>query len=58
MLMFWSMFYLKTNRIIFLQKKHEVKGLLDRYGEKLIFTIVGAALAVVGQIVVKMYLGK
>ncbi|SDI83547.1 Predicted membrane protein [Paraburkholderia phenazinium] len=58
MLMFWSMFYLKANRVIYLQKKHEVKGLLDRYGEKLVFAIVGAALAVVGQIVVKIYLGK
>ncbi|NPT62298.1 hypothetical protein [Paraburkholderia elongata] len=57
-LMLRSSFYLTTSGVVYLQKKHEVKGWFDRYGEKFVFALLGAVLAVAGQIIVKMYLGK
>lgn len=46
-----SVLYLKRSRGVYLQREHEVQGFWDRYGEKLVFLILGTVLGVVGKVV-------
>jgi hypothetical protein len=53
-----SLYYVKKSGGVYLQKQHEVESFWDKYGEKLVFTIGGVVLGVVGNIVTQKIMGK
>ena len=46
-----SLWYLQRSRGIYLQRQHEIKGIWDRYGEKVILLILGTVLGVIGKLI-------
>lgn len=46
-----AVLYLNRSRGVYLQREHEVQGFWDRYGEKLVFLILGTVLGVIGKVV-------
>ena len=46
-----SLLYLNRSRGVYLQREHEVEGFWDRYGEKLVFVVIGTVLGVIGKVV-------
>ena len=54
----WSLYYRHSSRGVHLRRKHEVLGLWDRYGEKLTFLILGAAVGIGAKWVGDHFLGK
>ncbi|AEJ01480.1 hypothetical protein Nit79A3_1665 [Nitrosomonas sp. Is79A3] len=53
-----SLIYLQTSKGIYLQRQHEVKGIWDRYGEKVILLILGTVLGVFGKVISDKLLGQ
>lgn len=51
LLSFLSVLYLNRSRGIYLQREHEVQGFWDRYGEKLVFLVLGTIIGVIGKVV-------
>ena len=46
-----SVLYLNRSRGVYLQREHEVQGFWERYGEKLVFVVLGTVLGVIGKVV-------
>ncbi|HAF43828.1 MAG TPA: hypothetical protein DCK83_02510 [Gallionellaceae bacterium] len=46
-----SLLYLYKSKGVYLQRAHEVEGVWDRYGEKVIMLIIGTLLGVAGKVI-------
>lgn len=53
-----SLYYVKSNGGVYLQKEHEVPSLWDRYGEKTVTLIAGAVIGAIVTAVSQKLLGK
>lgn len=53
-----SFLYFRKNRGVYLQRQHEVQGFWSRYGERILFLVLGTLLGIFGKVASDMLSGQ